>query len=80
MDPITTAVIIGLLIVYIIIVYIVIHKLLSKRGMTNIPILVLLYIYGLVIAVALPISLLYDRIYHSHIYPFIDWLIYTYGR
>ena len=79
MDPITTAVIISLLIVYIIVVYIVIRKLLSRASIHWI-VLILLHIYALLIAVVLPISLLYENIYHSHIYPFIDWLIYTYGR
>jgi len=80
MDPITTAAIIGLLVVYISIICILLHKLISKRGTINLFVLIGFYIYVLIMTVALPIAYLYDKIYHSHIYPFIDWLIYVYGR
>lgn len=80
MDLITVSVILSLLVVYISIACIILYKLLSKRSMTSLPLLILLYVYGLIIGVALPISYLYDKLYHSHIYPFVDWLIYVYGR
>jgi len=80
MDSITTAVTIGLLVIYTIIVYIVIHKLLSKLSIHWI-IIMLLHVYALLIVVVLPVSMLYDHnIYHNYIYPFIDWFIYVYGR
>ena len=80
MDPITTGVIIGLLVVYAGVICIVLYKLLSKLDISNILILVLLYIYGLVIAVGLPVVILHEKVYYNHIYPFMDWLIYVYGR
>jgi len=80
MDPITTAVIIGLLVIYTGVVCILIYKLLSKCSITNSLVLVLLYMYALVLAVALPVSMLYDKVYPNYIYPFMDWLIYVYGR
>ena len=80
MDPITIAATIGLLIIYIIIVYTVLRRLLSKLYIHWI-ISILLYIWTLLLVLVLPINILYEYdIYHNYIYPFMDWLIYTYGR